>query len=160
MRFEWNWCEMAEWRIQRTENFVFPLTQFFSGGFFSWMCRQEYIFDFKFEISIKFRVEWCIRLYDSYWICLRLPVNSYLRRREYVQNIGNIGKFDMNHIVLYIIRREILCWFWSQKIFPPTHSRETQILRKLRGWIQKVSMNHGESHITFDYELLKFSDTF
>ena len=105
---------------------------------FSKMRRQKYFFDFRFEISVKFRVDWCIRLYDSYRICLRFPANSSLRRREYVRNIGNIGKSNMNHIVLYINRREISRWFriWSQKIFLPTHFRENRVLKNLRGRIQ------------------------
>ena len=56
-------------------------------------------FDFRFGISVKFRVEWCIRLYDSYWICLRFPTNSYLRRREYIRNKGNFGKLMLSCIL-------------------------------------------------------------
>ena len=106
---------------------------------FSKMRRQKYFFDSKFGISVKFRVDWCIRLYDSLRICLRFPANSYLRRREYVRNIGNIGKSNMNHLVLYINRREILRWFriWSQKnIFAYAFSRKSRF-KNLRRRIQK-----------------------
>ena len=103
------------------------------------MRGQKYCFDFKFGISVKFRVDWCIRLYDSYRICLRFPANSSLRRREYVRNIGNIGKSNMNHIVLYINRRDFYADFESEvkKIFLPTHFRENHVLKNLRGRIQK-----------------------
>ena len=59
-----------------------------------------------------------ISLYDSLWICLRLPMKSFLRRREDIQNIEKIGNLNMNHMVIYddiwwiiwyIIRREISC---------------------------------------------------
>jgi len=99
------------------QNFTANSAQYKFLGFviFSKMRRQKYIFDFKFEISVKFRVERCISLYDSLWICLRFPMKSFLR--EDIQNIGKIGNLNMNHMVIYIIRREILRWFriWSQK---------------------------------------------
>ena len=41
-------------------------------------------------------------------ICLRFPIKSFLRRREDIQNIGKIGNLNMNHMVIYIIRRGIL----------------------------------------------------
>ena len=98
------------------------------------MRRQKYFFDFKFGISVKFRVEWCISLYDSLRICLRFLMQSFLRRREDIQNIGKIGNLNMNHMVIYIIRRGILRWFriWSQKIFLPTHSGENRVWKNLR----------------------------
>ena len=48
----------------------------------------ENIFDIRIEISVKFRVEWCIFIYDLFWIRLHFPKNSYLRRRDSVRNIG------------------------------------------------------------------------
>ena len=95
-------------RTQKNSKFWNPPTQIFLNAFFSKMRGQKYFFDFRFEISVKFRVGWCIRLYDSFRICLRFPANLYLRRCKYIRNMGNIGKSNMNHVVIYIIRCEIL----------------------------------------------------
>ena len=78
---------------------------------------QKYFFDFRFGISVKFRVEWCIRLYDSYWICQYSLYFVHIHAYANTNLWESVGKFNMNHIVLYIIRREILRWFriWSQK---------------------------------------------
>ena len=124
---------------------------------FSKMRRQKYFFDFRFGISVKFRVEWCVRLYDSYWICLRFPTNSYLRRRLCVRNIGNIGKSNMNHIVLYINRREILRWFriWSQKnIFAYAFSRKSRF--KKFAWADSKILNFFESVVKFWFEIYPY----
>ena len=83
---------------------------------FSKMRGQKYFFDFRFEISVKFRVGWCIRLYDSFRICLYSPYFVYIHAYANTNLRKSVGKFDMNHIVLHIIRREIWRWFriWSQ----------------------------------------------
>ena len=121
------------------------------------MRRQKYFFDFRFGISIKFRVEWYIRLYDSYWICLRFPAKSYLRRREYVRNIGNIGNFNMNHIVLYIIRREILRWFrfWSQKNISAYAFKRKSRFKKF-AWADQKNFGWSESGIKFWFEIYPY----
>ena len=103
------------------------------------MRRQKSIFDFKSGISVKFPVEWYVYIYDSFWIYLRSPVKSILRRREVIKNSGNVGKFKMNHKCIHIIRREIWRWFriWSRKlIFAYAFLRKTRF-KKLRGRIQK-----------------------
>ena len=41
----------------KNSKFWNPRTQFFLNAFFSKMRRQKYFFDFRFEISVKFRVE-------------------------------------------------------------------------------------------------------
>ena len=89
----------------------------FLNVIFSKMRRQKYFFDFRFEISVKFRVEWCIRLYDSYLICQYSLYFVYIHAYANTNSRESVGKFEMNHIVLYIIRREILRWsrIWSQK---------------------------------------------
>ena len=121
------------------------------------MRRQKYFFDFRFEISVKFRVEWCIGLYDFVWICLRFPANSYLRRREYVRNIGNIGKFNMNHIVLYIIRRGILRWFrfWSQKNISAYAFKRKSRLKKF-AWADQKNFHRFESGVKFWFEIYPY----
>ena len=105
---------------------------------FSKMRRQKYIFDFKFGISVKFRVDWCIRLYDSYLICQYSLYFVHIHAYANMDSRENVGKFEVNHIVLYINRREILRWFriWSQKnIFAYAFSRKSRF-KNLRGRIQ------------------------
>ena len=121
------------------------------------MRRRKYFFDFKIGISVKFRVEWCIRLCDSYRFCLRFPANSYLRRREYVRNIGNIGKFNMNHIVLYIIRRGILRWFrfWSQKNISAYAFKRKSSFKKF-AWADQKNFDWSESGVKFWFEIYPY----
>ena len=124
------------------------------------MRRQIYFFDFRFEISVKFRVEWCILIYDSWRIRPRFPMKSYLRRREYVRNIGNIGKFKINHILIYIIRRGILRWFriWSQKnIFAYAFERKSRF--KKFAWADSKIFDFFESAIKFQFEIYEFVTT-
>ena len=121
------------------------------------MRRQIYFFDFRFEISVKFRVEWCILIYDSWRIRPRFPMKSYLRRREYVRNIGNIGKFNMNHIVLYIIRRGILRWFrfWSQKNISAYAFKRKSRLKKF-AWADQKNFHRFESGVKFWFEIYPY----
>ena len=124
---------------------------------FSKMRRQKYFFDFRFEISVKFRVDWCIRLYDSYRICLRFPANSSLRRREYVRNMGNNGKFNMNHILIHTTRREILRWFriWSPNfIFAYAFTRKTRF--KKFAWADSKNFDCTELEIKFWFEIYPY----
>ena len=93
------------------------------------MRRQKYFFDFKFGISVKFRVDWCIRLNDSYLICQYSLYFVHIHAYANMNSRENVGKFEVNHIVLYINRREILRWFriWSQKnIFACAFSRKSR----------------------------------
>ena len=121
------------------------------------MRRRKYFFDFKFGISVKFRVEWCVRLYGSYWICQCFPNNSYLRGREYVQNIGNIGKFIINHIVLHIIWRGILRWFriWSQKNISAYAFMRKSRLKKF-AWADQKNFHRFESGVKFWFEIYPY----
>ena len=121
------------------------------------MRRQIYFFDFRFEISVKFRVEWCILIYDSWRIRPRFPMKSYLRRREYVRNIGNIGKFKINHILIYIIRRGILRWFriWSQKnIFAHAFERKSRF--KKFAWADSKNFDFFEFAVKFTFEIYQY----
>ena len=121
------------------------------------MRRQKYFFDFKIEISVKFRVEWCIWPYDSLWICLRFPMISFLRRREVIQNIGKIGNLNMNHMVIYIIRRGILRWFrfWSQKnIFAYAFKRKTRL--KKFAWTNPKIFYFAEFAVKFWFEIYPY----
>ena len=118
------------------------------------MRRQKYFFDFKFGISVKFRVEWCISLYDSWWICLRFPMKSFLRRREDIQNIGKIGNLNMNHMIIYITRRGILRWFriWSQKnIFAYAFKRKSRL--KKFAWANPKNFYSAEFAVKFWFEI-------
>ena len=115
------------------------------------MRRRKYFFDFKFGISVKFRVDWCIRLNDSYLICQYSLYFVHIHAYANMNSRENVGKFEVNHIVLYINRREILRWFriWSQKnIFAYAFSRKSRF-KNLRRRIQKFfcALN---SHTNFD----------
>ena len=72
-------------------------------------------------------------------------MKSFLRRREDIQNIGNIGNLNMNRMVIYIIStRNFDTEFYAdsefevKKIFLPTHLREKRVWKNLRGRIQKI----------------------
>ena len=124
------------------------------------MRRQKYFFDFKFGISVKFRVEWCISPYDSLRICLRFPRKSFLRRREDIQNIGKIGNLNMNHMVIHIIRRGISRWFriWSQKnIFAYAFKRKTRFLKF--AWANQKNFMRIRSALKFQFKICAYVDT-
>ena len=144
-------------RIQKNSKFLNSPTQIFWNAIFSKMRRQKYFFDFRFGISVKFRVEWCIRLYVSYRICPRFPANSYLRRREYVRNMGNIRKSNMNHIVLHIIRRGILRWFRfrSQKNISAYAFKRKSRLKKF-AWADLKNFHRFESGVKFWFEIYPY----
>ena len=58
-----------------------------------------------------FRIRILLRTQQNKKEITNLPtfsMNSFLRRREDIQNIGKIGNLNMNHMVIYIIRRGIL----------------------------------------------------
>jgi len=132
-------------RTQNNQNFLNPPTQIFSNAFFSKMRRQKYYFDFKFGISVKFRFEWCVTWYDSYRICLCFSDKLKLRRREDISNLGNVGKFNMNHIKLHIIRSGISRWFriWSQNnIFAYAFKRKSHL--KKFAWAGSKNFNFFE----------------
>ena len=87
----------------------------------------------------KFRIVWCIWLHDSYWICQYSLYFVHIHAYANMNSRENVGKFDVNHIVLYINRREISRWFriWSQKnIFAYAFSRKSRF-KNLRRRIQK-----------------------
>ena len=100
----------------------------------------KYYFELKFEISAKLRFEWCITLYDSFWIYWIFPNSLYLHAYAKKNSLENTGKFKMNHIKLYIIRSAILRWFriWGQNnIFAYAFKRKT-LSKNLRGRIRKI----------------------
>ena len=124
------------------------------------MRRQKYYFDLKFEISAKLRFEWCITLYDSFWICLCFPANSLLRRREDITNLEKSSKFIMNHIKLYIIRSAILRWFriWGQNnIFAYAFKRKSRF--KKFAWANQKNLMYIESALKFQFEICAYVDT-
>ena len=70
----------------------------------------------------------------------RFGISSRLRNLEFE------GKINIKHTSIYIIRREIFCWFriWSSNFIWTTHSREKRFLICVGGfkqfllhWIQK-----------------------
>ena len=96
---------------------------------FSKMRRQKYYFDFKFEISVKFRAEWCLLIYDSYWICQYPVYFLYIHAYANTDFLENVSKFKRNHIFIHTIRSEILRWFqiWSHNnIFAYAFERKTR----------------------------------
>ena len=121
------------------------------------MRRQKYFFDFKFGISVKFRVDWCIRLYDSYLICQYSLYFVHIHAYANMNSRENVGKFQVNHIVLYINRREILRWFriWSQKnIFAYAFSRKSRF--KKIAWADSKILNFFESGVKFWFEIYPY----
>ena len=121
------------------------------------MRRQKYFFDFKFGISVKFRVDWCIRLYDSYLICQYSLYFVHIHAYANMNSRENVGEFEVNHIVLYINRREILRWFriWSQKnIFAYAFSRKSRF--KKFAWADSKILNFFESAVKFWFEIYPY----
>ena len=90
-------------------------------------------------------------MYIDIWFIFYLPEFLYLRRREDVPNLENVGKHKMNHISLYIIRREIWRWFriWSQNLMFAYAFKRKSRFKNLRRRIQKFfcALN---SHTNFD----------
>ena len=121
------------------------------------MRRRKYFFDFRFEISVKFRVDWCIRLNDSYLICQYSLYFVHIHAYANMNSRENVGKFEVNHIVLYINRREILRWFriWSQKnIFAYAFSRKSRF--KKFAWADSKILNFFESVVKFWFEIYPY----
>ena len=121
------------------------------------MRRQKYYFDLKFEISAKLRFEWCITLYDSFWIYWNFPNSLYLHAYAKKNSRENIGKFKMNHIKLYIIRSTILRWFriWGQKnIFAYAFKRKTRF--KNFAWADPKNFAWFESGVKFWFEIYPY----
>ena len=74
-------------------------------------------------------------------------MQSFLRRREDIQNIGKIGNLNMNHMVIcYISYASFDAEFYVdsefdvKQIFLPTHLREKRVSKNLRGQNQKISI--------------------
>ena len=121
------------------------------------MRRQIYFFDFRFEISVKFRVEWCILIYDLSWIC---QCSLYfVHIHAYANTIlwENEGEFAMNHILIYISRRGILRWFriWSQKnIFAHAFERKSRF--KKFAWADSKNFDFFEFAVKFPFEIYQY----
>ena len=121
------------------------------------MRRQKYYFDFKFGISVKFRFEWCVTWYDSYWIYPHSPNLIYLHAYAISIYRKNIGKFDMNHIKLHIIRSGILRWFriWSQNnIFAYAFKRKSRL--KKFAWAGSKKFDCFEFAVKFWFEIYPY----
>ena len=121
------------------------------------MRRQIYFFDFRFEISVKFRVEWCILIYDLSWICQCSLYFVHIHAYANTNSRESVGKFNMNHIVLYIIRREILRWFriWSQKnIFAYAFKRKSAF--KKFAWADSKNFDFFEFAVKFPFEIYQY----
>ena len=91
---------------------------------------------------------------------LNFPKLLYLRRREDVSNLGNSGKSKMNHMSIYIIRREIQRWFriWSQKfIFAYAFKRKSRF--KKFAWANQKNLMCIESALKFQFEICAYVDT-
>ena len=121
------------------------------------MRRQKYFFDFKIEISVKFRVEWCVRLYGSWWICQCSLYFVYIHAYANTNYWGNTDKFNMNHIVLHIIRRGILRWFrfWSQKNISAYAFKRKSRFKKF-AWADQKNFGWSESGIKFWFEIYPY----
>ena len=121
------------------------------------MRRQKYFFDFKFGISVKFRVEWCISQYDSYSNYQFSLYFVYLHAYAKKNSRENIDKFKMNHIKLYIIRSAILRWFriWGQKnIFAYAFKRKTRF--KNFAWADPKNFAWFESGVKFRFKIYPY----
>ena len=121
------------------------------------MRRRKYFFDFKIGISVKFRVEWCVRLYDSYWICQCSLYFVHIHAYANTNYWGNTDKFNMNHIVLHIIRRGILRWFrfWSQKNISAYAFKRKSRLKKF-AWADPKNFHWFESVVKFWFEIYPY----
>ena len=110
---------------------------------FSNMRGRKNFFDEKIKFLIKFRFEWYMMMWGSYYNCECFQCLKKLRRREKLLFIKNTGNCNMNPTSSYIIWSGIL-WrilFFHQIFFPPTHIRENQVLKNLRGREPKILSN-------------------
>ena len=82
-------------------------------------------------------------MWGSYYNCECFQCSKKLRRREKLLFIKNTGNCNMNPTSSYIIRSEILrgILFFHRKKFSPTHIRENQVLKNLRGRGPKILSN-------------------
>ena len=121
------------------------------------MRRQIYFFDFRFEISVKFRVEWYILIYDLSWICQCSLYFVHIHAYANTYSRESVGKFNMNHIVLYIIRRGILRWFrfWSQKNISAYAFKRKSRFKKF-AWADQKNFGWSESGIKFWFEIYPY----
>ena len=78
-------------------------------------------------------------MYIDIWFMLNLPLFPKFGTSSRLRKYSNSGKFKMNHISIYIIRREIQRWFriWSQKfVFAYAYERKS-CFKNSCGRIQK-----------------------
>ena len=121
------------------------------------MRRQKYFFDFKFGISVKFRVEWCISPYDSYSNYQFSLYFVYLHAYAITISGKNLGKFKMNYMKIYTIRRGILRWFriWSQKnIFAYAFTRKSRL--KKFAWANSKKFYFAEFAVKFWFKIYPY----
>ena len=121
------------------------------GGNICWLQNQH-----KISRRMMYNL-YSIRLCDSYWICL---CSQYFVRIHAYANTnywGNKDKYNMNHIVLHIIRRRILHWFriWSQKNISAHAFKRKSRLKNLHGRIQK-NFDWFESGVKFWFEIYPY----
>ena len=68
-------------------------------------------------------------MYIDIWFILDLPLFPKFDTSSRLRKYSNLGKFKLNHISIYIIRREIQRWFriWIQNfIFAYAYKRKTR----------------------------------
>ena len=119
------------------------------------MRRQTYIFDFKFEISVEFRVEWCILIYDSLWICHCFPNSVRLHAYANIESQAN-SKCIIYQYTSFDAKFNADFESEVKNICLPTHLRENRILKNLRRRIQK-NFSALNSSINFDSKYVHIS---
>ena len=125
------------------------------------MRRRKYFFDFKIEISVKCRVEWCVRLCDSYWICQCSLYFVHIHAYANSNCWGNMDKFNMNKTVLHITWRGIwrLFRFWSQKNISAYAFKGKLRLKKF-AWADPKNFHWFESGVKLWYGSLRLVDRY
>ena len=89
-----------------------------------------------------------------------LPTFSRFDKSSRLRNLSKLGKSQMNHISIYIIRREIQRWFriWSQKfIFAYAFKRKSRF--KKFAWANQKNLMCIESALKFQFEICAYVDT-
>ena len=116
------------------------------------MRRQTYIFDFRFEISVEFLVEWGILIYDTFWICLTFYICVGVKMYRIWETVTNL-KWVIYQYTSFDAKFNADFESEVKNICLPTHLRENRILKKLRRRIQKIfsalnlSMNFDSKYV-------------
>ena len=93
--------------------------------------------------------KWNFDLYIQYFVHIHAHANT--------NYWGNTDKFNMNHIVLHIIRRGILRWFriWSQKNISAYAFMRKSRLKKF-AWADQKNFHRFESGVKFWFEIYPY----